>query len=177
LEALRPGLRLLALRRLDSEGAAEEAVQETLARAVAALAKGQPADPTKVPAFVAGILRHVVVDTLRARRRVVPLDTLPSSQHPVAESDALARLISAEERERVRAALTDLSAADRELLRLCYVEGLTPIELAARLGEPGERVRKRKSRALARLRSAFQGGAVTPLHPPRLQSDEDAISP
>lgn len=157
LEHLRPGLELLALRTLGSQDASREAVQETLARAVVALANGQPSDPEKLPAFVAGIARHVVVDMVRAARRVVPLDTLPAGDPPAGAADALSALVSAAERARVRDALSHLSASDRDLLRLCYFEGLTPGEIAERLGEPADRVRKRKSRALERLRHAFRG--------------------
>lgn len=157
LEHLRPGLELLAIRTLGSADASREAVQETLTRAVVALANGQPSDPEKVPAFVAGIARHVIVDMLRAARRVVPLDTLPAGDHPSGSVDALSALVSAAERTRVRDALSLLSAPDRELLRLCYFEGLAPGEIAQRLGEPADRVRKRKSRALERLRLAFRG--------------------
>jgi RNA polymerase sigma-70 factor (ECF subfamily) len=150
----------MALRTLGSTDAAQEAVQETLARAVIALGNGQPSDPAKLPAFVAGIARHVLVDMLRARRHVVPLDSLPAAEHPRSDPDApdaLDALVSAAERSRVRNAMAQLAATDRELLRLCYFEGLTPHEIAARLGEPTERVRKRKSRALERLRRAFRG--------------------
>jgi len=157
LEHLRPGLELLALRTLGSADASREAVQETLARAVVALANGQPSDPEKVPAFVAGIARHVIVDMLRAARRMVSLDTLPAGDPPSSSADALSAIVSAAERTRVRDALSRLSAPDRELLQLCYFEGLTPSEIAQRLGEPAERVRKRKSRALERLRQAFRG--------------------
>jgi RNA polymerase sigma factor (sigma-70 family) len=157
LEHLRPGLELLALRTLGSIDASREAVQETLARAVVALANGQPSDLDKLPAFVAGIARHVIVDMVRAARRVVPLDALPAGDPPSSSADALSALVSAAERSRVRAALALLPAPDRELLRLCYFEGLTPGEIAARLGEPAGRVRKRKSRALERLRLAFRG--------------------
>ena len=156
LEHLRPGLELLALRALGSLDASREAVQETLTRAVVALANGRPSDPEKLPAFVAGIARHVIVDAVRAQRRVVPLDTLPAGDHPTSEADALTALVSAAERTRVREALAQLAAPDRELLRLCYFEGLTPNEIAGRLGEPADRVRKRKSRALERLRQAFR---------------------
>ena len=167
LEHFRPGLELLALRTLGSQDASREAVQETLARAVVALANGRPSDPEKLAAFVAGIARHVISDALRARRRVVPLDTLPAAEHPVSGVDALNGIVSAAERVRVRDALSRLSDADRELLRLCYFDGLGPGEIAARLGEPADRVRKRKSRALERLRQAFRGetghaGASTP---------------
>jgi RNA polymerase sigma-70 factor, ECF subfamily len=153
LEHLRPGLELLALRTLGSMDAAREAVQETLTRAVVALANGKPSEPGNLPAFVAGIARHVVVDMVRAARRIVPLDP----DHPAATSDALSALVSAAERARVRDALARLPASDRELLHLCYFEGHTPGEIARRLEEPAERVRKRKSRALERLRQALRG--------------------
>jgi RNA polymerase sigma factor (sigma-70 family) len=159
LEQLRRGLEFLALRSLGSVEASREAVQETLARAVVALANGQPSDLQKVPAFVAGIARHVIIDMLRTARRVVSLDALPAVDQPSSAPDALSALVSAAEQARVRAALAQLAPADRELLRLCYDEGLTPSEIARRLDEPADRVRKRKSRALERLRQAFHDGA------------------
>jgi len=161
LEPLRSGLHLLAVRALGTADAAEEAVQETLARAVAALARGQLADPAKLPAFVAGIARHVIVDMLRARRRLVSLDALPSTAHPSHDPDALGALVTAGEQARVRTALVLLTGSDRDLLRLCYVEGLGPGEIAERTGEPPERIRKRKSRAMERLREAFHGAGAS----------------
>lgn len=158
LERFRAGLQLMAVHRLGSADAAEEAVQETLSRAVVALANGQPAEASRLGAFVTGIARHVIIDILRARGRLLPPDAAGEQQYAQAAPDALDGLVSAEERTRVRAALNALGAADRELLRLCYFEGLTPTDVAARLGEPPERVRKRKSRALDRLRAAFRDG-------------------
>ena len=163
LERLRPGLQLMAVRSLGTVDAAEEAVQETLARAVAALARDQLADPAKLPAFVAGIARHVIVDMQRARYRSVSLESLPVAAHPSYHPDALKALVSAEERARVRAALVSLSESDRNLLGLCYVDGLAPTEIAERTGEPADRIRKRKSRAMDRLREAFHG-AGAPRH-------------
>jgi len=163
LEPLRAGLHLLAVRALGTADAAEEAVQETLARAVAALARDQLADPAKLPAFVAGIARHVIADMQRARYRTVSLESLPVTAHPSYHPDTLKALVSAEERAQVRAALVSLSEPDRDLLRLCYVDGLAPTEIAERTGEPAERIRKRKSRAMDRLREAFHG-ARAPRH-------------
>lgn len=157
LEPLRPGLFVIALRSLGTQEAAEEAVQETLARAVVAIGRGQPHEPGKLPAFVAGIARHVITDMIRLRMRAVPLATVPEGAHR-SEDNALDSLISAADRVAIRSALDALSPADRELLRLCYYEGLTPLEVAARTGEPAERIRKRKSRALDRLREALHGG-------------------
>jgi RNA polymerase sigma factor (sigma-70 family) len=161
LEPLRSGLHLLAVRALGTADAAEEAVQETLARAVSALARGQLADPAKLAAFVAGIARHVVIDMVRARRRLVSLDALPSEAHPSHDPDALGALVTAGEQALVRAALALLAVSDRDLLRLCYVEGLAPGEIAKRTGEPPERIRKRKSRAVERLREAFRSASAT----------------
>jgi RNA polymerase sigma-70 factor, ECF subfamily len=157
LEHFRPGLELLALRALGSLDAAREAVQETLSRAIVALQNGQPSDLSKLSAFVAGIARHVSVDMVRAQRRVVSLDALSADQQRSGEADALSALVSAADRVRVRDALSQLTPGDRELLQLCYYEGMAPGEIAVRLGEPAERVRKRKSRALERLRAVFHG--------------------
>jgi DNA-directed RNA polymerase specialized sigma24 family protein len=41
------------------------------------------------------------------------------------------------------------------VLRLSFYEGLAPAEIAERLAEPAPRVRKRKARALDRLRLAY----------------------
>ena len=157
LERLRTGLRILALRRLGDPDAAEEVAQESLARTIAALRNGKGPEPSKLGAFVAGVGRHVIADMHREQARAASLDTLPSSAQPRTTPDPLATLISAAERAAVHAALTKLSAGDREILRLCFFDGLTPSEVARRLGQPATRIRKRKSRALERLRAAFLG--------------------
>jgi RNA polymerase sigma-70 factor (ECF subfamily) len=144
----------MALRALGTLAAAEEAAQETLARAIVALQNGQPGDPEKIPAFVTGIARHVIADACRIRKRNLSLDALAETP-PSSAADALSVLISNAERMAVRAALAQLSGSDRELLRLAFFEGLTPGDIAERLGEPVERIRKRKSRALERLRTMF----------------------
>lgn len=153
LERLRSGLRILALRTLGDAEAAEEAAQESVFRVVGALREGRLRDPGRLTAFARGIARHVVVDVLRARMRHAPLAGEPIA----AGADALAMLVSAEEGARIRGALDMLAEPDRELLRLSFFDGLAPAELARRLGEPPERIRKRKQRALERLRAAFLG--------------------
>lgn len=159
VERLRLGLQIMALRALGDPEAAEEVVQETLVRALEALRDGRPNDPEKLGAFVRGIARHVIADTQRARQRHAPLDVVESTACGTSQNDPLTALISTEERDRVRQALTRLSAGDREILHLSFFEGLTPLEIAERLAEPGLRIRKRKSRALGRLRQAFLGEA------------------
>lgn len=161
VEQLRPGLQFMALRALGDPEAAEEAVQEILVRALEALRDGRPRDPDKLGAFVRGIARHVIADTHQARRRTAPLDAVPETDRGTANDDPLSTLITDEERNRVRRALAQLSAADRDILHLSFFEGMTPVDIAERLGEPALRIRKRKSRALRRLREAFSRGAGT----------------
>jgi RNA polymerase sigma factor (sigma-70 family) len=153
LELLRSGLYLIALRALRNSAAAEEAAQESLTRAVVALRENRLRDPEKLGAFVRGIARHVIMDALRSSRRVGPSEAVNEAVDPV--PDALEHVVSSDERARLHAALGGLRAIDRELLRLCFFEGLTPDDIARRLGEPAERIRKRKSRALERLRQVL----------------------
>ena len=155
LEQLRFGVKIMALRALRDPEAAEEAAQETLVRALEAMRNGRPRDPEKLGAFVRGIARHVIADAQRAGERTVPLQAPPQQQLGTLRDDPLTALITTEERDRVRLALTRLSTGDREVIRLSFFDGLTPMEIAERLGEPASRIRKRKSRALSRLRQAF----------------------
>ena len=157
LATLRSGLRLMALRALADPDAAEEVAQETLARALVSLRSGAPGDIKNLGAFVHGIARHVIADARRSSRRMVGQEAIQNAADP-RPSDPLASAVSTEERDRVRAAISRLSASDQRILLLTFFDGLSPGEVAERLREPAERVRKRKSRALERLRRAFLGG-------------------
>jgi RNA polymerase sigma factor (sigma-70 family) len=157
LHCLRDGLRILALRALRDADAAEEAVQETMARAVQALRDGRLSDPAKLGAYVAGIARHVFSHARRDQKATVSLEVMPPETGVAAGPDPLEALITAAETDRLRRAFGALSGEDQRLLRLCFYENRSPSEVAAALGEPAERVRKRKSRALDRLRRAFLG--------------------
>ncbi len=159
LDCLRGGLRILCLRVLGNADAAEEAVQETLARAVDALRDSRLADQTKLAAYVTGIARHVCSHVQRDEKRTVSLDAPAAVPGLATAHDPLDALIAEAERTRLTTAFGALPAKDQRLLRLCYYEDRSPSEVADLLGEPPERVRKRKSRALDRLRQAFLGHA------------------
>jgi RNA polymerase sigma-70 factor (ECF subfamily) len=156
LSRLRAGIRIMAWGALRDADAAEEVAQETIGRVMQALREERVRRPESLGAFARAIAHHVIVDTLRARRRIEPLGQ-NGAEALACEDDSLGSLISAEQATRVAVALERLSAGDREILRLSFFEGLTPQELAQRLREPGARVRKRKERALERLRAVLVG--------------------
>jgi RNA polymerase sigma-70 factor (ECF subfamily) len=149
--SLAPGLELIARRALSDPDDARDAVQETLARAFAAVRDERVPPDVPLAAFVHGIAKHVIADVLRRRARDGAAD--PAVERLAAPSPSpLEALIDREERERVRRALGRLPRSDRDLLHRCFVAGERVVDIAARTGEPAERVRKRKSRALERLR-------------------------
>lgn len=160
-----PGLELVAARRLGAGADAEEAVQEVLARALAAFDRGMPASPDMLPAFVHGIARHVIIDEHRRRTRwrtdAVALDALPAP-----EVSPLQGLTDAATQAAMGRAMRQLSRRDRELLRRCFVDGERLATIARTLGEPASRLRKRKSRALARLRALLGDADGTAGHIP-----------
>ncbi len=159
LDLLGRGVRIIALRALGDPDAAWDIVQETLARALHAVREGRLRDRTRLGAFVRGIARHVITDELRRRGRFAGSDgELPEVAHQRdggGDRDALDGLVRAEEAMALRAALSELSRSDQDIIRLTFVDGLTPGQVAQRLRQPAERVRKRKSRALERLREIF----------------------
>jgi RNA polymerase sigma-70 factor (ECF subfamily) len=57
----------------------------------------------------------------------------------------------------VRTALAAMPEHDRRVIELAYDEGLTQVEIAARLGWPLGTVKSRTRRALAALRTALEG--------------------
>lgn len=152
LARLANGVRLIALYALGDAEAARDVAQETMTRVLDALSRGQVRDVAKLAAFARGIAQHVIADVQRAQSRIGVLSDDVADQchaHP------LDTIVAGEEHSAIHSALAHLSRDDRELLRLVFVEGLTPGDIAARLREPPERVRKRKSRALERLREHF----------------------
>lgn len=152
IEWLRNGLRMMALRALGDDDTAEDVVQETLLRALTAVTPEIAADDERLGAFVGGIARHVIADVHRSARRSLAADP---AIHPIPDSDALAAVVAADEMQRIRSAIARLSASDQIIIRASFFEGLTPTEIADRVAQPVERIRKRKSRALTRLRNAL----------------------
>jgi len=153
-EVLRAGLEWVALRALGDADLAREALQETLARTLAALHAASVPSTVRLPAYAHGILRHVIADLRTEARRWDGRPPDPGLADP-REASPLEQLITEEEEARVRRAVMAMAPEERELLVRCFVHGERVAELARSLGVPAARVRKRKSRAIAKLRAVL----------------------
>ena len=159
------GLEIVAVRALGNVDEARDAVQETLARALEALRGNRVPAGVPIEAYVYGIARHVITDVLRRRVRERSAMGDPGDL-PAPGPSALDVLVRTEEREAMSHALASLPAADRELLECCLVQGERVATIAARLGEPADRIRKRKSRAVERLRASLRRSPAGHTAPP-----------
>jgi RNA polymerase sigma-70 factor (ECF subfamily) len=148
-----PRLRMFALRRLGVLADAEDAAQETLRRVLVALREGRVLDLDALPAYVFETARHLCAHHARHHQRTerahASLGEITAASAPA--YDPLSVLISAERQQAVRDALTTLPSADRELLRLTYVEGLSAERIAERLGLTAVNVRVRRHRVQKEL--------------------------
>jgi RNA polymerase sigma factor (sigma-70 family) len=153
-DTLVSGVRITVTRALGDPEDVSDAVQQILACALEASREERIPRGVPVAAYVHGIARHVIADALARRvrdRRNRAVDELASES-----ATALETLVRTEEAALVREALGRLSRGDQVLLRRCFVDGERVVDIAVELGEPAARVRKRKSRALARLRPRLE---------------------
>ncbi|MGQ0642120.1 MAG: RNA polymerase sigma factor [Gemmatimonadaceae bacterium] len=143
-------------------------MQETIARLLARLRDCKIADACELTPIAYGIARHVIIDIQRRRAREHSqiIEAQSAAPHPL---DVLVR---EEDCARVRIALRALSARDRTLLRRCFMHGESIGKIAADLGEPAERMRKRKSRALQRLAELINGRSRPARHERRVVAIE-----
>lgn len=139
-------------RRLFDARAAEDAVSETMTRALDNIDRftwqGGGFD-----AWLYGIARNVVYEQLRRSPRAVALSgEEQESRDPGPEDHALAQA----ERSSVRSAFARLTAAEQELLELRVQGGLSAEDVGQLLGKQPGAVRMAQARALGRLRTFIE---------------------
>lgn len=160
LAVIQRGVWFIALKELGDSTQADDVAQDTVARLLDAVQRGARID--NAAAFARGIARHVIADMRAAHGRRESIDRIANAPAFARLPDPLAQTVSEEEAQQVRRALETLSPADRRLLHDLYVRDASAGDIAAATGEPPERIRKRKSRALERLRRAFFGHESRP---------------
>lgn len=148
-----PSLLAYFRRRSATAAAAEDLLQETFLRAWRHRTRLHSAVSPR--AYLFGIARHVGLDAQRRWRLMEPL-----ADDLAGEADA----VQNERIEAMQAAIAELPAAHREVLRLKLQDELSYAEIADVLGIPVGTVRSRLHHAVLRLRAAMNrkdGGSTT----------------
>jgi len=152
----------ICLRILRDRERAEEVMQDILWQL---WDKPDRFDPKRgrLASFLAMSARSRALDRLRAeqsqvqriRAARIELDAPAMGTAPTAPDR---KLVENHEGKRVREAVTNLSELYREIVVLCYFEGLTQLEISERLELPIGTVKTRLRRGLEQLRRGFGSG-------------------
>jgi RNA polymerase sigma-70 factor (ECF subfamily) len=154
-EAFGPRVKAYMMRMGVDPASAEDLAQETLLT-VWRKAALYAADKGSMTTWVFTIARNLRIDRLR---REVPWQELPEGRLAEASVEALPdeELAEKERQERVRAALAELPADQREVVVLAYIDGLSQSEIAARLRLPLGTVKSRMRIAYQKVRASLEG--------------------
>ncbi len=130
---------------------AQDLAQETLSQTIWALREDRLNHHDRLPGYIHAIAVNLVNHYFRTNSISRPCILDPGSP-----STALEHLADLEKAALVRNALDRLKPSDAHILRLTLVEGLTPLQIARHLDLKPDVVRKRKSRALKRIRTMIK---------------------
>jgi RNA polymerase sigma-70 factor (ECF subfamily) len=153
----------LALNSVGDPATAEEITQDVFLR-VWQRARQYRADRGKVSTWLTGITRNRAIDQLRRQgsrpeqHSVGWAELSPGAEPSVNGPEQAAGL--AMERERVRAAIAQLSEEQKQVLALAYFQGLTQSQIAAGLGLPLGTVKTRIRLGMEKLRRLLNEGGI-----------------
>ena len=149
-----PRLKAYLMRNGCEATAAEEVVQEVM---VTLWRRAETFDPSQASAstWVFTIARNKRIDMVRRERRP-EIDPDDPALRPEAEPSADHAVETAQDSERLRAAMTVLPAEQQEILRLAYFEDLPHSAIAERCDMPLGTVKSRIRLALTRLRKTLK---------------------
>jgi RNA polymerase sigma-70 factor (ECF subfamily) len=151
----------LALRLLGNEAEASEVAQEAFLRAYQHLHKYDESRPFDL--WVMAIARNLCMDLLRRRGKVRTEELEPMKEVlPSGEASLEEGAIARQERQSLEAALATLSADDREVLALYYVQKRTTKEIAQVLGCAPGTIMARLFRAREKLRKKMSPAQEDP---------------
>ncbi len=145
----------LLLRILHSRAEAEDVLQQVF---VQVWRRADSYDESRGRGFtwLVTLARSRAIDRLRALDSRSRAATAAAAEAPEPTGDASLDAFRSEQREIVRAALSQLTEDQRRTLLLAYEEGLTQSEIAARLNQPLGTVKTRTRAGLMRLRELLR---------------------
>jgi RNA polymerase sigma-70 factor (ECF subfamily) len=155
-EALGGQALAVALRVLGSRSDAEEVLQDAFVE-VWTRAKSYDAERGGARAWVLAIARNRAIDRLRSRGAVARMVSGAANEPTVSGATPLEAVEQRQARERIQAALGELTPEQRQVLELGYFEGLSQSEIAARLNEPLGTIKTRVRAALQKLATLVPG--------------------
>jgi RNA polymerase sigma-70 factor (ECF subfamily) len=147
LAGLRPRLLMFAMRRLRDRELAEDAVQETLLAALEGIDRF--AGGSSASTWVHGILRHKIVDCMRATSRETPLD---AAQHGMTLDDPHQELEERRLFEAVERGLRRMPATTAQAFVLRELVGMNTDDLCKALAVSASNCWVMLHRARRRLR-------------------------
>jgi RNA polymerase sigma-70 factor, ECF subfamily len=154
---LYPRIRAYLTRRV-GVAQADDAVSETMARVVSGIHRFRWG-PAGFDGWVFGIARHVAADHHRKAIRHRRQDTAAMGAMLTFDGSGEAPgdgVVTADDHTQLRRAFAQLNEAERELLELRIVAGLSAEQVAAVLHKAPGAVRTAQSRALGRLRRMLE---------------------
>ena len=147
-----PRIRLFGLKRLRSEAAAADLVQDVLMLALQKLRAGAVREPERIASFVLGIARQLVIDTRRnTGRRERLLDTFALDLEP---DDAPSP--DAPDTDRLQHCLQALPERERSVVVMTFYDDWPAERLGTQLGLSAGNVRVIRHRGLKHLRDCLQ---------------------
>lgn len=148
----------LALKMLANEAEAQDLLQEVFL-SVWNKSDTFRADRGSAFSWVVAQLRNRAIDRIRSKRRRGELleANAPELEPTGSAATTSSKLCEISERAReVRSAMEQLSAEQREVLRMAYFEGLTQAKISEKLEEPLGTIKARAHRGMARLRTLLR---------------------
>jgi RNA polymerase sigma-70 factor, ECF subfamily len=147
-----PRIRLFGLKRLRSEAAAADLVQDVLVLVLQKLRAGAVREPDRIAAFVLGTARQMVIDGRRnTGRRERLVDTfaieLEPAEIPATESP---------DADRLQHCLQALPERERSVIVMTFYEDCTAEALGAQFGLSPGNVRVIRHRGLKHLRDCLE---------------------
>ncbi len=143
---------LMARIRLGDEQGAYDLAQEAVFGALQGIREGRLHCNEQIGSYVYGTARNLINNRFRG-----------GDPRPIGLPEHLAGgdppdmvVLELERQELVRQALEGFNPVDRAILGMTLLEGMKPGEIAARLGMKPEVIRKRKSRAVKKVRAVIQ---------------------
>ena len=145
----------LAMRITNDTAMAQDAVQEAFVGIWRNAARYRDSRAS-VRTWMLSITHHRSIDMLRRRRASVPLPEGETTQESLTTPDVWPEVARAADADAVRAAITLLSAEQRQAIELAYFAGLTQAEIAARVGAPLGTIKSRVRLGLLQLRRQLE---------------------